>query len=166
MATASTTGNGLTARKTYFDLNNGTGWSADPNYTIATSSIDQVNYGGKTYYFDRGIRFVDVNGDGLPDFVHSYSVSYTNCPGACPAQETYSTVMLNTGKGGRRARPIRSQDMSSAITRRAAPSRANCTTSSITSPGTARWIRTCSRPSRIPRAAARALRMATPHNRG
>src|SRR5208337_1565550 len=55
--------------------------------------------GGNTYYFDRGIRFVDVNGDGLPDFVHSYSVSYSSCASACPEQDTYSTVMLNTGHG-------------------------------------------------------------------
>jgi RHS repeat-associated protein len=84
----------------YFDLNNGTGWGAvDPNYTIATSSLDIVSHSGSTYYFDRGIRFVDVNGDGLADFVHSYSVSYTSCGSVCPEQDTYSTVMLNTGSG-------------------------------------------------------------------
>jgi RHS repeat-associated protein len=84
----------------YFDLNTGTGWgAADPNYTISTSSLDVVNVMGSTYYFDRGIRFVDVNGDGLPDFVHSYSVSYTSCGSVCPEQDTYSTVMLNTGNG-------------------------------------------------------------------
>jgi RHS repeat-associated protein len=77
----------------YFDLNNGTGWGPpDPNYTIATSSVD---YAGGTYY-DRGVRFIDVNGDGLPDYVHSYSVTTS---GGSPELATYSTVMLNTGSG-------------------------------------------------------------------
>ena len=79
--------------KIYFLQNTGTGWgAADPRYTIATSSVYET--GGGSYY-DRGIRFVDINGDGLPDFVHSYS-----CTGSYgPEEATYSTIMLNTGSG-------------------------------------------------------------------
>lgn len=85
----------------YFALNNGTGWGS-PNaaYTIATSSLYYAGTSGYNYfYYDRGIRFVDVNGDGLPDYVHSYSGSCTSCGSNPPEQASYSTVMLNTGHG-------------------------------------------------------------------
>jgi hypothetical protein len=76
-------------------MNNGNGWNStpDPRWTIPTSTIDCVS--GSCY--DRGMRFVDVNGDGLPDFVESYNVgsSYT---GSYP-KGVYQYVYMNTGSG-------------------------------------------------------------------
>ena len=77
---------------TYFSLNNGTGWQSDPRWTISTSTL--FDHSG--VYYDRGIRFVDMNGDGLPDYVHSYSYTADGCG---PEVATYNTVMLNTGSG-------------------------------------------------------------------
>src|SRR5262249_23581739 len=60
----------------YVLINNGTGWpsSPDPQWTIATSTL-WVSTSSPTTYYDRGIRFMDLNGDGLPDLVRSYSNS-------------------------------------------------------------------------------------------
>ena len=54
----------------YVLLNTGTGWNASPSpqWTIATSTL----YHSGSSYYDRGIRFMDLNGDGLPDFVRAY----------------------------------------------------------------------------------------------
>jgi len=79
---------------TYVLLNNGTGWNAtpDPRWTIGTSTV--YSSGGNCY--DRGMRFVDVNGDGLPDFVRSYSaVGSAGLPEGGSSQFVY----LNTGSG-------------------------------------------------------------------
>ena len=56
----------------YVLLNTGTGWNASPSpqWTIATSTL----YHSGSSYYDRGIRFMDLNGDGLPDFVRAYMV--------------------------------------------------------------------------------------------
>ena len=55
---------------TYVLLNNGTGWNSSPDsaWTISTSTL----YNSNGAYYDRGIRFIDVNGDGLVDMIHSY----------------------------------------------------------------------------------------------
>ena len=52
-------------------------------------------------YYDRGIRFFDINGDGLPDFVHSYQMSYTTKNGGVATARTAPTTgsLLNTGNG-------------------------------------------------------------------
>src|SRR5262249_22236565 len=80
-------------------INHGTSWSADAQWAIATSTLyDDPN---STNYYDRGIRFVDMNGDGLPDFVRGYNVTVdSGCsdnslgePGAA------NIVYLNTGNG-------------------------------------------------------------------
>lgn len=75
-------------------LNNGTGWNASPTsaWTIATSTL----YSSGGTYYDRGIRFMDINGDGLPDFIRSY-YSTSACSG--PEKADVKTVLLNTGNG-------------------------------------------------------------------
>lgn len=78
----------------YVLLNTGTGWSTspDPHWTFATSTL---YLSGGTYY-DRGIRFMDLNGDGLPDLVRSYQ-NTGGCSGAEVAD--VKAVYLNTGSG-------------------------------------------------------------------
>ncbi len=81
---------------TVFCLNTGTGWdvSCTSPWTISTSTR-QV--GG----WDRGIRFIDVNGDGLPDYVRGYNVaSYSSkTVGTDVEVATKNYVYLNTGNG-------------------------------------------------------------------
>jgi hypothetical protein len=82
---------------TYVLLNNGLGWnlSPDPVWTLATSTL----YSNGGTYYDRGIRFIDINGDGLPDMVRAYqnpSGGHT-CSGAEVAD--IKEVFLNTGHG-------------------------------------------------------------------
>ena len=58
----------------YVLLNTGAGWesNAQLQWTIATSTLYQSPDLSTTYY-DRGIRFLDINADGLPDFIRSYA---------------------------------------------------------------------------------------------
>ncbi len=67
-------------------LNTGTGWveslSYAPRAAIVTKIGDQV--------YDYGVRFVDLNGDGLQDMVHSVYWSASDQP---------SKAWLNTGSG-------------------------------------------------------------------
>ena len=85
---------------TYVLLNTGTGWEStpDPEWTIGTSTL--YNAGSNTYY-DRGIRFVDINGDGLPDMIHSYAppTNYNYASAPWPDMSAFSQVFLNTGHG-------------------------------------------------------------------
>ena len=80
--------------QTFVRLNTGSGWesSNNGNWTIATSTY----YKNGSDYYDRGIRFVDINGDGLPDFIRSYTTN-SSCPST--EQATLKTVLLNTGNG-------------------------------------------------------------------
>lgn len=78
-------------------LNNGTGWNSthDTNWSYATTSVDQ-------YGQDKGIRFIDVNGDGLLDFVRSYKLDpYTSIAGGGLPSEVADLkfLLLNTGFG-------------------------------------------------------------------
>jgi hypothetical protein len=76
---------------TYVLPNTGTGWESTPDssWTIGTSTL------GSTYY-DRGIRFLDLNGDGLLDFIHSYSnPTWTGGP----ERGVFNQAFLNTGNG-------------------------------------------------------------------
>jgi RHS repeat-associated protein len=85
------------ASGTHVLLNTGTGWesSPDPHWDIATSTLFEV--GTSTTFYERGIRFMDMNGDGLPDFVRSYNVPVS---GGCSSEiATVNQVMLNTGSG-------------------------------------------------------------------
>jgi len=79
--------------QTYVLLNNGHGWDNTPaaQWTIATSTL-------YTDYSDRGMRFVDINGDGLPDFIRSYTSNGTITSGT-EQNGTYQLVLLNTGNG-------------------------------------------------------------------
>jgi len=72
--------NGVHNRMTW--LNNGSSWQESAGYQLPLS-ITADGLG------DQGVRFVDLNGDGLPDFVSS---RYTG--GA-----DYRTTWLNTGTG-------------------------------------------------------------------
>lgn len=73
-------------------VNKGTGFtSASPQWTIATST----QYDTGTTFIDRGIRFMDLNGDGLPDFVRSYQNS-----GSCIGEVADAKIVyINTGNG-------------------------------------------------------------------
>ncbi len=81
----------------HFYLNNGAGWnsSVDTNWDLATSSVDGNGQ-------DKGVRFLDMNGDGLLDFVRSYKVdAYTSSAGGTYPPEIASIWLyrLNTGMG-------------------------------------------------------------------
>jgi RHS repeat-associated protein len=80
----------------YVLLNNGTGWntSPDPRWTFATSTL-WTSTSSPTTYIDRGIRFMDINGDGLPDLVRAYK-NTTGCSGEAA---DVKGVWLNTGSG-------------------------------------------------------------------
>ena len=88
---------------TYVLLNTGTGWESSPSsqWTIATSTFYTVPNSSPTTYYDRGMRFIDVNGDELPDFVRSYSMPCTVSGSWAPSPEfcSYNWVMYNTGSG-------------------------------------------------------------------
>ncbi|MBA5249620.1 MAG: VCBS repeat-containing protein, partial [Gammaproteobacteria bacterium] len=62
-------------RKTY--LNTGSGWSENSNYQLSEPIIDDDE--------DKGVRFLDVNGDGLLDYIRG--------------DQDYKKVYLNTGSG-------------------------------------------------------------------
>ncbi|HRH22459.1 MAG TPA: SpvB/TcaC N-terminal domain-containing protein [Candidatus Paceibacterota bacterium] len=84
------------ASSTKFYLNNGSSWgSVDTRWTINTG-VRQT--GG----WDKGIRFIDMNGDGLLDYIRSYNMpSYsTKASGVTDIQTgSYNYVYLNTGGG-------------------------------------------------------------------
>lgn len=78
-------------------FNTGLAWtsSCDANYTLATTSVD--SYGN-----DLGVRFMDINGDGLLDFVRSFDMpTYSSVAGGVnpPPVGTANNVLLNTGSG-------------------------------------------------------------------
>ena len=84
----------------YVLLNTGTGWNASPSpqWTIATSTL----YHSGSSYYDRGIRFMDLNGDGLPDFVRAYRLVPNDgqLQGVNAAEVAdVKTIYLNTGNG-------------------------------------------------------------------
>jgi hypothetical protein len=81
-------------------LNTGVGWhtNTDPVWDISTSTLYTA---GSRAYYDRGIRFVDINGDGLPDIIRSYdgTASYSSNTAPTPEPGKADWVMLNTGNG-------------------------------------------------------------------
>jgi RHS repeat-associated protein len=83
-----------TGGQTKFYLNTGTGWPTyEPLFTIATSTRHANGW-------DRGIRFFDYNGDGLPDYVRSYAVdNYTSNTVPHIEKGVFNYVYLNTGSG-------------------------------------------------------------------
>lgn len=66
-------------------INNGHGWDLDENYELPTYFISD--------YKDRGVRLMDVNGDGLVDFAKSYYVWNGN------TGYVYKEIYINDGAG-------------------------------------------------------------------
>lgn len=79
-------------------LNTGSAWqsSCDPNFVIATTTLYFDGIGG---YWERGVRFMDINVDGLPDMVRSYSDYTTGGYSGPEGFGSFSVVLLNTGHG-------------------------------------------------------------------
>jgi RHS repeat-associated protein len=77
---------------THVRLNTGSDWEAtdDTLWDIGTTTL----FLKTSVYYDRGIRFLDHNGDGLPDFVRTFSNAGPNGEIA-----TSSYLKLNTGNG-------------------------------------------------------------------
>lgn len=80
-----------------FCINTGSAWTSGCSspWNIATSTRD-------SHGWDRGIRFLDFNADGLPDYVRAYGVEpYGNKYTGTQDIEvgTYNYVYLNTGNG-------------------------------------------------------------------
>ncbi len=77
-----------------FRLNTGTGWTSPISpWNVATSTRHSNGW-------DRGIRFIDVNGDGLPDYVHAYTMpNYSSNSVPHIEKGTYNYIYLNTGNG-------------------------------------------------------------------
>src|SRR5262249_14257408 len=84
------------------NLNNGTGWDATPDarWTFATSTLYKSPDVATNTYYDRGMRFTDINGDGLPDFIRYYYVPVATSNSA-PSIQTggYAFGFRNTGTG-------------------------------------------------------------------
>lgn len=80
-------------------LNNGTSYATSTYYVYST---------GVSSIFDLGVRFVDVNNDGLVDIARSYTSNYNAIP-PCdgfwspanprPVNQTVNEVYVNTGTG-------------------------------------------------------------------
>ncbi len=87
--------------KTTVRLNTARGWETfdDPRWTIATPTYYKT--GSPSQYYDRGMRFMDINGDGLADFVRAYQAPINIAPaGMNPAEVAdVKIVYLNTGSG-------------------------------------------------------------------
>jgi len=83
----------------YVLLKNGIGWNTTPDshWTFSTSTL----YAGTstpTTYYDRGIRFMDMNGDGLPDIICAYqNAAGSSCVG--PEIADVKAVYINTRSG-------------------------------------------------------------------
>ncbi len=84
---------------TQVHLNNGHGWNAgaDSRWLIATPTY---YLSGSTRY-DRGMRFMDMNGDGLVDFVRSYYAPAHTVGFGVDDAETFdgTYLLMNTGSG-------------------------------------------------------------------
>ena len=141
----------------YVLLNTGTGWEPRPSrngrspHPPCTSLLNS-----STTYYDRGIRFLDINGDGLPDFVRSYASFGTMAATSTPRPEmgTTTAVFLNTGNGWATSTAYTLNPITAARHEAAAGRAHFNTTSTPTSPATAKWRKTSSRLSPIRKAAA------------
>jgi RHS repeat-associated protein len=67
-------------------INNGTGWTLDPQWNVPVYFSTNDIF---TNYYDSGVRFADINGDGLPDIIQNWGHSGTGT----------TTSWLNTGSG-------------------------------------------------------------------
>lgn len=83
------------ATQTIFCLNLGTNWqtNCDNGWKISTSTLHANGW-------DRGIRFIDMNGDGLLDYVRAYHMpSYSSNSAAHIEIGDFRYIYLNTGSG-------------------------------------------------------------------
>ncbi|AWI08316.1 FG-GAP-like repeat-containing protein [Ereboglobus luteus] len=81
---------GFTGLKNFVYLNTGAGWVQGPDSHRAPAELAYIKETGGLHYFtQRGCAFIDINGDGLPDFV--------NADNNIQDQNADSTVMINTG---------------------------------------------------------------------
>src|SRR5262249_40324562 len=80
---------------TQVQLNNGSGWDSSPDHTWDIGTTTLYNSPGTSTYYDRGIRFVDINGDGLVDVIRSYQMTLPTTNFADPGEVgTYQWVFL------------------------------------------------------------------------
>ncbi|MBX9906453.1 hypothetical protein K2X96_00975 [Patescibacteria group bacterium] len=75
-------------------INNGTGFVKDTEWTGIQPLADWHTDEEKFHYPAR--ELIDINGDNLPDFVHSYFNTWNN---GSPWANTVSEIKINTGKG-------------------------------------------------------------------
>ena len=73
-------------------LNNGTNWNtaSDTKYIVPFESTLPADKNGAIY--DAGVRFVDMNGDGLVDVVRSYTFNNVN---GCYNYSNYCATSAN-----------------------------------------------------------------------
>jgi YD repeat-containing protein len=92
---ASTTNSSISGEYVY--LNNGTSWNEFPelNFKIPTA-IKIKDYSG-TIDIDSGVRFSDVNGDGLVDIYRSYNSTALSPYSYSAPLGNYKELYLNTG---------------------------------------------------------------------
>ena len=67
-------------------INNGTGWVLDSQWSVPVSMSQYIN---SFDWYDTGVRFADINGDGLPDIIQNWASSGLGT----------STAWINTGSG-------------------------------------------------------------------
>ncbi len=84
----------ISANKIY--LNNGAGWVQSTWVAPERLAVMGANWGNAR---DRGVQFIDVNGDGLLDWVESISNEPCGCVSIHPIPALGSSVLLNTGSG-------------------------------------------------------------------
>lgn len=80
-------------------LNTGSGWEETPEYTLPVGkelqkepTIGLINSKILFDHYDRGLRFIDLNGDGLTDFVQGSNVG-----------NDFAAYYINTGNGWKEA---------------------------------------------------------------
>ncbi len=84
-------------------LNTGSGWAESSSWELPLPNIlfvKKENYNGVVWINDNGTRLVDLNNDGLADFVYMITL-FNRKPTACGASgwQPYGQVYLNTGSG-------------------------------------------------------------------
>ncbi len=78
------TAGGATTTVVY--LNNGNGWSVDTSWNVPLYFEDFLGGGNG----DKGVRFIDINGDGLPDILQSFRTA---------GGATSTSAYINNGRG-------------------------------------------------------------------
>jgi RHS repeat-associated protein len=81
-------------------LNTGSGWVHAPTWVLPNNDLPNLPPNNKLVFLtsrgsDTGVRLIDVNGDGLPDFIYSKQYQFNS---EIPPQYL-NQVFLNTGTG-------------------------------------------------------------------